>query len=188
LVKTEKICKNCNKSFVPKKNDVRIKFCCAECRVEYRTKTNYMATYYKKNKSHWDAKQASPEYKNKKNSKRNERYRTDEVFRLSVIKRSKEYRIKNPTAKRQQDLRRYGLTIELYDSLLAKQGGGCAICGRKESGDSKRRRLFVDHDHATGKVRGLLCASCNYGLGNFKDDIRIVENALAYLRRGDEVG
>lgn len=53
-----------------------------------------------------------------------------------------------------------GVTLEQYDTLLAAQGGGCAICGNPP----KTRRLATDHDHATGKVRGLLCHRCNRAL------------------------
>lgn len=52
---------------------------------------------------------------------------------------------------------RYKITVEDYDRLLKEQGGGCAICGYKPTG----RRLSVDHNHKTGKVRGLLCMLCN---------------------------
>lgn len=60
------------------------------------------------------------------------------------------------------------------------QGDRCDVCG-----DSFRRGVaeHVDHDHATGQVRALLCGSCNQGLGNFKDDPRRLVNAAAYLRR-----
>ena len=56
--------------------------------------------------------------------------------------------------------RELGVTVEDYDRLLAAQGGGCAICGNPP----KTRRLDVDHDHRTGKVRGLLCHRCNRAL------------------------
>ena len=52
---------------------------------------------------------------------------------------------------------RTGIPLAEYDALLAAQGGGCAICGNPP----KTRRLHVDHDHKTGKVRGLLCHRCN---------------------------
>lgn len=58
-------------------------------------------------------------------------------------------------------LKRYGLTPEDYVELLQKQGGGCALCGSLHSQLSDKRRLSVDHDHGTGRVRGLLCYICN---------------------------
>jgi hypothetical protein len=58
---------------------------------------------------------------------------------------------------------RTGLSVEEYDAMLKAQGGGCAICGNPP----KTRRLDVDHDHKTGKVRGLLCHRCNRALPNW---------------------
>ncbi len=65
----------------------------------------------------------------------------------------------------------------LYERLLAAQNGGCAICGKEANGN----RLSVDHDHGTGRVRGLLCQQCNTGLGGFRDDPALLERAIAYL-------
>lgn len=66
---------------------------------------------------------------------------------------------RKPTRRKQ-----LGLTDEGYEALLAAQGGGCAICGRPPS---ERRRLDTDHDHKTGRVRGLLCHRCNRALPNW---------------------
>jgi hypothetical protein len=63
--------------------------------------------------------------------------------------------------------RKFGITQERYAELLAAQGGGCAVCRRKAK---PGRSLHVDHDHATGEVRGLLCFSCNAALGHLADD------------------
>ena len=74
------------------------------------------------------------------------------------------------------------ITREKYSELLAKQRGGCAICGGQQA--SKNKRHFdVDHDHATGRVRGLLCHGCNLGLGAFKDDAARLTLASLYLER-----
>lgn len=77
-------------------------------------------------------------------------------------------------------LRQYGLTTSQYDELLAEQDGKCAICGNVEAG-AWGGRLPVDHDHVTGDVRGLLCHSCNGGLGQFGDDPERLLAAAAYL-------
>lgn len=67
----------------------------------------------------------------------------------------------SPEYRRNSALRsRYGITTEQYDEMLAEQAGVCAICGNPP----KKRRLYVDHDHDTGRVRGLLCAHCNSSL------------------------
>ena len=75
---------------------------------------------------------------------------------------------------------RYGITLSDYDALLESQGGVCAICGGAERSG---RPLYVDHCHATGKVRGLLCNLCNKGLGHFRDKVSTVLLAASYLSR-----
>lgn len=82
-------------------------------------------------------------------------------------------------ASRRSELkRRFGITPEQYDEMLAEQEGVCAICGKEQGG----RTLAVDHDHSTGEVRGLLCTTCNVHLAWLEDaDWR--SRAEAYLRR-----
>jgi hypothetical protein len=74
----------------------------------------------------------------------------------------------------------YGITLIDFDALLEKQGGGCAICGKTEFNG---RGAYVDHDHETGMVRGILCVNCNTGMGMFKDSIENMRNAIMYLDR-----
>ena len=76
--------------------------------------------------------------------------------------------------------REYGITLNEYHSIIKEQGGGCYICGRKKEPDG--RRLSIDHDHDTNKVRGVLCYSCNKGLGLFYDNINSLEKAILYLK------
>lgn len=81
-------------------------------------------------------------------------------------------------ATRKENLKsKYGITLEAYDLFFEAQQGRCAICGNKQ----RNKRLAVDHDHQTGKVRGLLCVSCNMGLGCFKDHIDYLSKAITYL-------
>lgn len=75
---------------------------------------------------------------------------------------------------------RYGLTKSDYETLLDSQGGTCAIC--KEIPPV----FHVDHNHKTGKVRGLLCASCNLALGKLKDSAERAAQAAIYLRKHHE--
>jgi hypothetical protein len=70
----------------------------------------------------------------------------------------------------------YGITIDERDQMFAKHEGKCWLC--KES-----TATMVDHDHATGEVRGTLCIQCNYGLGNFSDDTGKLLKAIEYLNR-----
>ena len=75
--------------------------------------------------------------------------------------------------------RRYGITSEDYFMMLTEQNNQCVICETKECHTG--RNFSVDHDHKTGKVRGLLCAHCNVGLGNFKDNTTLLKKAIEYL-------
>lgn len=75
-------------------------------------------------------------------------------------------------------LKTYGLTLEQYEALYEAQGGVCWICQRATG---KVRRLAVDHDHATGYVRGLLCKPCNSVLAHFRDDQAAAWRCYDYL-------
>jgi hypothetical protein len=78
---------------------------------------------------------------------------------------------------------RYGITREQFLALDAEQDGRCAICKMPFTATGTTRR-HLDHDHAIGgKVRGLLCASCNLGIGHFNDDSELLRAAAAYLER-----
>lgn len=80
---------------------------------------------------------------------------------------------------------KYGIGEAEYDALLREQGGGCAICGAEPGGVGKYGVLHVDHDHKTGRVRGILCQPCNHGLGHFFDDPSRLAGAIEYLRTAD---
>lgn len=82
---------------------------------------------------------------------------------------------------------RFGITLSDYDNMSETQGGVCAICGNFEARPNVSR-LSVDHDHETGKIRGLLCDRCNRMLGCAKDDVQILEQAIEYLRRYNHAG
>lgn len=70
--------------------------------------------------------------------------------------------------------RRYGVTAEAFDAIVSAQGGKCRICGASNPD-------CLDHDHATGKFRGVLCNPCNIGLGLFRDDPERIHAAILYL-------
>lgn len=80
-------------------------------------------------------------------------------------------------SKRKDRLRKYGLTLTEWDRLLIEHSGRCAICS------SPMEDPNIDHCHASLAVRGLLCRSCNLGLGNFEDDVRRLEAAIDYLKK-----
>lgn len=79
--------------------------------------------------------------------------------------------------------RYYGMTLEKYYELLKAQNGVCAICGKAETRTRKGvlQRLSVDHDHTTGKIRGLLCSLCNVAIGRFEDNPDFLRKAMDYL-------
>ncbi len=76
------------------------------------------------------------------------------------------------------------LSENQYKELLQAQNNECAICGT--NADKFKSALNVDHNYKTGKIRGLLCTNCNMGLGQFKDSISNLHQALMYVARHDE--
>ncbi len=77
------------------------------------------------------------------------------------------------------NLKKYGLTPQAFADILEAQGGRCAICRSDKPGG--KGRFHVDHDHASGLVRGLLCNGCNVGLGHYGDDPARLRAAADYL-------
>jgi hypothetical protein len=97
--------------------------------------------------------------------------------------RSKKYIKTNPLKRRSTILKnKYGINYDDYLRILGLQGGGCAICGSTEPGAGKTY-FSVDHNHTTGKNRGLLCHPCNAGLGMFKEDKLSLKLAIEYLEK-----
>lgn len=94
----------------------------------------------------------------------------------------KSWRALNKQTRLAKLLATYGLTPTTYQSLYDAQGGVCGICRYSGAVDGPDR-LAVDHDHATGRVRGLLCRACNVGLGHFGDDPSILASAVRWLDR-----
>lgn len=78
----------------------------------------------------------------------------------------------------------YGITTEDYEAMYKKQGGVCGLCGGLPNGQGKIRGLFhVDHDHKTGRARGLLCGKCNIGVGCLNDDATLLRKAAAWVEQ-----
>lgn len=111
-------------------------------------------------------------------------YSTDEGQRARR-QNARDYYARNRNTFNDRHLRRalkdLSLSLEAYEQMLKDQGGQCAICGEVESG--RFSRLAIDHNHATGEVRGLLCGRCNKAIGLLRDDPEIVMNTLKYLTR-----
>lgn len=125
-------------------------------------KKQYFKEYYQKRKADLDA------YKKEWISKNPDK----------PSEYSKKYNDKTQEQRRKAQRKyRYGLTQEQFDAMLAEQDNKCALCSRSFD-DAK---VFVDHCHSTGDVRGLLCPSCNTALGLIKDDLGWLAKAKKYL-------
>ena len=99
-----------------------------------------------------------------------------------------EYRRNNPITPERQKIynikKQYGLNEEEYLVLYSVAGYCCNICGHVPDVTSTHfEKLYLDHDHQTKVPRGFLCASCNFGLGNFKDNVELLTKAIEYLGR-----
>jgi hypothetical protein len=92
--------------------------------------------------------------------------------------RSRDSLARNGGARRYHLRRRYGIEPEQFDALVVRQGGVCAVCEEAEP-------THLDHNHATGEIRGALCVPCNNGLGLFRDNPGRLQRAAAYLRGGE---
>lgn len=82
-------------------------------------------------------------------------------------------------------IRTYGITAEEYYDMLAAQDNKCALCNSEEVNNSRitSGKLFIDHCHDTGKVRGLLCSKCNHAIGLLNDDVNLLYKAIEYLNK-----
>lgn len=160
----DKFCKKCQKTqtlesfYKDKSKKDGLSTTCKKCRkkqmAEYRSKPEIAEKARRRaRKWHQDNKEYARKY-------RQERY--DPEKRLKKL------------------LSRYDLTLEEYNTLSQKQNGCCAICGTTK-GSKNGGRLVVDHCHESGNIRGLLCHSCNRGLGMFRDKPELLKKALKYL-------
>lgn len=86
---------------------------------------------------------------------------------------------------RTYNYKKYGTTIEEYNILFELQKGCCVICGRHQS--EFKRALAVDHNHTTGKPRGLLCQNCNLMIGYALDSTEVLEKAVEYLKEHESL-
>ena len=126
-------------------------------------------------------------YKNPKDRRRYSK-RYYHAFRATLLAKSKVWRENNKGPRRTRKLREtYGITDADFDILWSSQKGRCAICKTVLARPPVRRgttnAACLDHDHETGKLRGLLCMLCNRGLGNFKDSVVALKTAADYVSR-----
>ena len=111
-------------------------------------------------------------------------YKTSNACKSCYTERQKLWNTNNkekrPINNRRHSLKKhYGLTESEHQLMVTKQNGTCAICNQEGL-------LCVDHNHTTGKVRGLLCKSCNLGIGSFADDVERLQAAINYLNSQKE--
>lgn len=161
-------CKSCCREYSAKyraENPDKVRMEQGEYREKNRSKLNkHLREYYHRYPEKW------AEYSAK--------------HREEIRARKREYNA-TPRGKRaaiSRHLKRlYNITADKYDEILKEQNGSCAICGKSTT--EFKRRLAVDHDHGSGKVRGLLCTNCNRGVGNFYDSPDLLQKAIFYLLR-----
>ncbi len=98
-----------------------------------------------------------------------------------IIKKSCDWAKDNPEKRKRNYLKStYNISLEDYKLMMENQQERCFCCGKHK--DDLTKGLFVDHCHETGRVRGLLCATCNLAIGYVNDDISILENMIKYLK------
>lgn len=102
------------------------------------------------------------------------------VCKTCRVKESRAHAVKNPASRISRELKyAFGMSLVEFQTRAHMQANKCAICGELPVG--KKKRLSVDHCHSSGVIRGLLCNSCNLGLGLFKDNIQCLRQAVNYL-------
>lgn len=121
-----------------------------------------------------------------------QRYRENRERNRNVRTRAKQYWQSLPEHVRRARGRanflrnNHGITPGDFDAMMKQQGGVCAICSRPPSGKTRRTSVLqVDHDHDTGKIRGLLCDTCNTALGRLGDNAEGIRRVLEYLLRSE---
>ncbi len=150
---------------------------CSRCGIEKDT-SNFSKGRCRGGFNSW-CKSCHKEYENSPSIKE---YRKKYWKREDIIIRKKKYVNSRLPIRRNLTLKRlYGINIKQYDKIAAKQKNRCAICNRHQS--KLNRSLGVDHDHTTGKNRGLLCRHCNLGIGSFQDSINTLKKAIKYLNK-----
>lgn len=99
-----------------------------------------------------------------------------------TIETARAWRLRHPDRHYGHQLKsKYGIDLSTYQRLLDRQAGGCAICGTEEPGSKKKVYLYVDHDHDTGRIRGLLCQTCNTAISLLQDHPELARLAAIYL-------
>ena len=111
-------------------------------------------------------RRTSPTYLEKER-KRNRKRMESVQYRARMVQYSFAWKLRT----------KFGISVKQYNDLLTSQNGVCAICKKSQ----RSRKLAIDHNHITGKVRGLLCNTCNRAIGYLHEDITLMKAAIKYL-------
>jgi hypothetical protein len=147
----------------------------------------YSKQYYKTHKE--EIKKRSKEYYNSHKEEKKDyqrKYHHNNIEDRKIYKKKYDANNKEKSHKRFRNFdlkRKFGITVEQYKLMFDKQEGKCNICERHQN--EFKRALAVDHDHKTGRIRGLLCYKCNQGLGHFNDDINLLLKAIEHLKNNE---
>jgi hypothetical protein len=148
----------------------------------YENNKRKKSKYYQQNKPRILEKQYTRIKNNKEENdrRRDQDYQKHRERRVAAVRKyRKSHREEYQLVIKKWRLKHYfGLSIEDFTAMVKKQNGRCAICGMPPG----NKGLCVDHDHASGENRGLLCQTCNTGIGLLKEDPKIMKNAIAYLK------
>lgn len=150
---------------------------CSQCNINKDYKNYHLRVYEKNIQLRSECKDCSLKYARKSFAKLTPEQKEKRRETL------RNWKNKNPTRYKENAIfKRYKINFDDLNNLLVAQDYRCFICkiSQKELG----KYLSIDHCHTTGKVRGLLCNSCNNGLGRFKDNITYLKNAIKYLENG----
>lgn len=124
-------------------------------------------------------------YANNKDYCKDKRYERYKKNAKADRQRVREFHKKNPNKTKEYNLRsKFGIEIEQFNTMLNNQHGKCQLCNLDITG---KGLAVVDHDHVTGKIRDLLCSSCNTALGHFKENSVTMRNAADYVEHHRKV-
>lgn len=140
---------------------------CIVCGKSFKAKTNAVA--------------CSAECKRQRRISREKAWQLENGERYN--ERRREWAKANPEDRDVRRARQYGITLEKYKAMFARQKGRCWICEKPFPSNRGRSGPTIDHCHQTGRVRRLLCLRCNTAIGMLREDPRIIESALRYVRQ-----
>lgn len=183
-----RFCKRCQldkpiSSFLVSKKEEEPYGFCKDCRIADNLKNKAKRQqHYLDNKEKVIAKtKVYVENNREKVKQRKRNYREKNRERLILEGRLRYDNTPKDVLAEKELIKNYGITLEDKNKMFSDQENCCAICG---SETSKSKRAFcVDHCHTTGLIRGILCNSCNRGLGFFEDSIDSLESAIKYLNK-----